>query len=89
MGGGRSTAGVEVLVELAQALADPPQANATITRSYHLLSNSIGHLLHGDGVVPENATFTTFAGWAAVSLRAEVVLDGEAWCYTFSAQRAW
>src|SRR4051812_45905752 len=58
------------------ALTDPPQANATIMRSYHALSNAFGRLLHGDGEVPENATFVTFAGWAAASLRPEVVDAG-------------
>ena len=57
------------------ALTDPPQANATIMRSYHTLSDAFGRLLHGGGAVPENATFATFAGWAAASLRREVVVD--------------
>ena len=57
------------------ALEDPPQANATIMQSYHALSNAFGRLLHGGGESPQNATFTTFAGWAAASLRPEVVPD--------------
>ena len=57
------------------ALTDPALANATIMRSYHTLSNAFGRLLHGAGKVPENATFITFAGWAAASLRPEVALD--------------
>ena len=56
------------------ALTDPPQANATIMRSYHTLSDAFGRLLHGGGAVPD-ATFATFAGWAAASLRREVVVD--------------
>ena len=57
------------------ALTNPALANATIMRSYHALSNVFGRLLHGAGKVPENATFITFAGWAAASLRPEVALD--------------
>jgi hypothetical protein len=54
------------------SFSDPAEANARIRDGYFNLSNAFGRLLHGDKP-PENATFTTFAAWAAVSLRREVV----------------
>jgi hypothetical protein len=78
----------EILVEQIPDLAtiqrtaelandDPPAANAEIMHSYVTLSNALGRLLHGDHERPENATFTTFAAWAAKSLRPEVMLSAD------------
>ena len=61
----------------ALALVDPPAANAAIMQSYVTLSNALGRLLHGDHDQPENATFPTFAAWAAASLRPEVMLSAD------------
>jgi hypothetical protein len=61
----------------ALANTDPPAANAAIMQSYVTLSNALGRLLHGDHERPENATFTTFAAWAAASLRPEVMLSAD------------
>lgn len=58
------------------AITDPSDANARIRNGYIALSNAFGRLLHGDAI-PENATFATFAAWAAVSLRREVVRDDD------------
>jgi hypothetical protein len=69
----------ETITETAAAAsADPPKANQTILEGYVALSKTLGRLLQGDGEPPENATFATFAAWAALSLRREAVLDDTA-----------
>ena len=57
------------------ALREPAEANQAILNGYATLSGALGRLLHGDVEIPENATFPTFAAWAAVTLRREIVLD--------------
>src|SRR5262245_49036615 len=66
-------------IQRTAALAndDPPAANAAIMQMYVTLSNGLGRLLHGNHERPENATFTTFAAWAARSLRPEVMLSAD------------
>jgi hypothetical protein len=59
-----------------RAVTNPSDANARIQNGYVALSKAFGLLLHGDAI-PENATFATFAAWAAVSLRREVVHDDD------------
>jgi hypothetical protein len=57
------------------ATGDPSECNAQILEGYAALSDALGRLLHGQESTPENATFATFAAWAAVTLRREAVLD--------------
>jgi hypothetical protein len=59
------------------ASTKPSEANQAILNGWVALSRALGRLLQGDGEPIENATFPTFAAWAAWSLRRESVL-GEA-----------
>jgi hypothetical protein len=55
------------------ALSKPAEAHEAMLRGYFAFSNVLGRLLHGDNGIPENATFPTFAAWAAETLHPEVV----------------
>ena len=62
---------IQATVDLADS--QPEKANTEIVAGYFALSDALGRVLHGDVEVPENATFLTFAAWAAESLRLDVV----------------
>lgn len=57
----------------ALGLTDPVAAYAEVLAGYYEFSNALGLWLHGDKGTPENATFPTFAAWAAQSIHPEVV----------------
>lgn len=50
----------------------PWSANQAMMEGYFAISNVLGSMLHGDRVMPENATFPTFAVWTTETLRSEV-----------------
>src|SRR5262245_7191409 len=64
---------VEIHEIAALGLTDPVAAYAAVLAGYFEFSNALGLWLHGDIGTPENATFPTFAAWAAQSIHPEVV----------------
>jgi hypothetical protein len=61
------------IAEVGDGVDESPwAANEDMMEGYFAISNSLGSLLHGDHVMPENATFPTFAVWTTETLRAEV-----------------
>jgi hypothetical protein len=54
-------------------LSEPVAAYQAVLKGYFEFSNVLGLWLHGDNGTPENATFPTFAAWAAESIHPEVV----------------
>jgi len=62
---------IHAVAELA--LREPARAHEAILAGYFEFSNVLGLWLHGDNGTPENATFPTFAAWAAESIHPEVV----------------
>lgn len=55
------------------ALTEPARAHEAVLAGYFEFSNVLGLWLHGDNGTPENATFPTFAAWAAETIHPEVV----------------
>jgi hypothetical protein len=62
---------IHAVAELA--LSSPADAHEAVLAGYFEFSNVLGLWLHGDKGTPENATFPTFAAWAAESIHPEVV----------------
>jgi hypothetical protein len=54
-------------------LSNPREAHEAVLKGYFEFSNVLGLWLHGDNGTPENATFPTFAAWAAQTIHPEVV----------------
>jgi hypothetical protein len=62
---------IHAVAELA--LRSPADAHEAVLAGYFEFSNVLGLWLHGNNGTPENATFPTFAAWAAESIHPEVV----------------